>query len=162
MDKNGRIKGKFSIIDLAVIILAIAVIAGIFVRFGSRITGAVTSDASFVYKIKVNGVRDFTVKALEKKGYVTDKKSTQIIGEIVDVEVDEAKIQSTTAAGQIEWSTLPDRYQCTVTIKANGRESEDGYMLNDTTELSVGRNTDLVTKYVKTSGDIISVDILNN
>lgn len=160
MDKNGKIKGKFSIIDLAVIVLAIAVVVGICVRFGSNITGAVTSDVSFVYKIKVNGVRDFTVDALEKKGYVTDKKSQEIIGEIVDVEVSESKMQSTTADGQIEWSVLPDRYQCVVTIKADGRESEDGYMLNDSTELSVGRNTDLITKYVKTSGDIISVEVV--
>ena len=160
MDKNGRIKGKFSIIDLAVILLVIAVIAGIAVRFGSGTTKAVTSDVKFRYVMKVNGVREFTVKALEKKGVVTDKKSTQVIGEIESVEVSEARLQSTTADGKIEWSTLPDRYQCLVTIVADGRESEDGYLLNDTNELSVGRNIDLVTKYVKTSGDIVKVEVI--
>ncbi|MDD6484965.1 MAG: DUF4330 domain-containing protein [Clostridiales bacterium] len=161
MDKNGRIKGKFSIIDIAVIVLVIAVIAGIVIRFGSGVTSAVTSDVTFKYTVKVNGVREFTVKGLEKKGYITDKKSTEKIGEIQSVEVSEAKIQSTTANGTIEWSTLPDRYQCVVTIIADGRESEDGYLLNDTTELSVGRNVDLITKYVKTSGDIISVEVID-
>ena len=38
MDKNGKIGGKISIIDILVVILIVAVIAGIGVRYGSKIT----------------------------------------------------------------------------------------------------------------------------
>ena len=69
-------------------------------------------------------------------------------------------MQSTTADGKIKWATLPDKYTCMVTIEADGRESEDGYILDDTTELSVGRSVDIITKYVKTSGEIISVEVM--
>ena len=41
LDKNGKIGGKISIIDVGVILIVLVVIAGIFVRFGSGITTAV-------------------------------------------------------------------------------------------------------------------------
>ena len=160
MDKNGKIKGKLSIIDLCVIILVIIVAAGIAVRYGAKATTAVKSSEEFVCTLKVNNVRDFTVKALEKKGKITDKKSEVELGEITDVQVEPAEFQSTTADGRIIMTELPDRYNCTVTIRAKGKVSEDAYVMNDSNELSVGRNMDIFSKYVKTSGEINSVEMV--
>ena len=160
MDKNGKIGGKISIIDIGVIVLIFAAAIGLVIRFTSGTTTAVTSNETFRYVVKVNAVREYTVKALQKGGITTDKKAEKVLGEIKDVEVGDAKMQSTTAEGKIEWSNLPDKYTCYVTIEAEGRESEDGYILDDTTELSVGRSVDIITKNVKTSGEIISVDVV--
>ena len=160
MDKNGKIGGKISIIDIGVIVLIIAAAIGLVIRFTSGTTTAVTSNETFRYVVKVNAVREYTVKALQKGGITTDKKAEKVLGETKDVEVGDAKMQSTTAEGKIEWSNLPDKYTCYVTIEAEGRESEDGYILDDTTELSVGRSVDIITKNVKTSGEIISVDVV--
>lgn len=162
MDKNGKIAGKVSIIDIGVIILVLAAVVGLCIRFLSNTTTAVTSNETFRYVVKINSVRDFTVQALKKGGITTDKKSQIVLGEIKDVQVGEAKMQATTADGTIKWATLPDKYTCMVTIEADGRESEDGYILDDTTELSVGRTVDIYTKYVKTSGEIISVEVVND
>lgn len=160
MDKNGKIGGKISIIDIGVLVLIIAAAIGLVIRFTSGTTTAVTSNETFRYVVKVNMVREYTVNALQKRGITTDKKAEMVLGEIKDVKVEDSKIQSTTASGKIEWSNLPDKYTCYVTIEAEGRESEDGYILDDTTELSVGRSVDIITKNVKTSGEIISVDVV--
>ena len=66
MNIDGKIKGKFNVIDLLAIILVIAVAVGIVVRFKSTITTAVRSDEGFVYTVKVSGVKSYTVDALEK------------------------------------------------------------------------------------------------
>ncbi len=160
MDKNGKIKGKISIIDILVVVLLIVVIIGIAARYGSKITDSVMGDKQFEYVLRVENVREYTVNALEKKGRITDKKSEKNLGEITDVRVENATQQSTTASGELKISELPDRYTCFVTIVGEGKESDDNYILNDTTELSVGRNIDLYSKYVKTSGDIESVKVL--
>ena len=149
MDKNGKIGGKVSIIDILVVVLVVAVIVGIVARYGSSVTGAVKSNKQFEYVLK-----------LEKKGKVTDKKSEKDLGEIVDVQVENATLQSTTASGELKNPELPGRYTCYVTIRATGKESDDNYILEDSTELSVGRNVDLYSKYVKTSGDIKSVKVV--
>ena len=160
MDKNGKIKGKVSIIDILVILLIVVVIAGIGARYGSRITSAVKSDKEFEYVLRVENVREYTINALQRKGKITDKKSEKDLGEITDVRVENAVQQSVTASGEVKFSELPDRYTCFVTIIGKGKESDDNYILNDTTELSVGRNIDLYSKYVKTSGDIESVKVV--
>lgn len=160
MDKNGKIGGKVSIIDILVVLLIVAVIAGICMRYGSKITSAVKSNEKFEYTLRIEGVRKYTVDALNKKGYVTDKKSEKQLGEIIDVQYENATMQSTTAGGRIVNAELPDRFTCYVTIQAVGRESDDNYVLDDSTELSVGRAIDLYTKYVKTSGTIESVKII--
>lgn len=161
MDKQGRIKGKFSIIDIAVIFLIIAAVAGFVMRFGTSVTKSVTSDVKFRYVIRVEGVRDYTVEALNKKGVVTDKRALEYVGDVVDVKTEDARMQSVLSNGEIKWTELPERYNCYITIEANGRESEDGYVLSDTTELSVGRTVELITKYVHTTGTIESVEIID-
>lgn len=160
MDKNGKIFGKISIIDLFAIILVLAVVIGIGVRYGAKATTAVQSSEKFECVIEVANVREFTVKALEKGGVITDKKSEIELGEIVSVETEPALFQSTTADGRIIETELPERYNCIVTIVANGKVSDDAYIMDDSNELSVGRNIELYSKYVKTSGDIKSVKMI--
>ena len=158
MDKNGNIKGKFNIIDIIVLILIAAVIVGITVRYGSSVTTAVKSDEEFEYVVEVESVRDFTIKALEKKGKVTDKNSTLDLGEIVDVEVEPTEYRSTTADGRIVFAEQPKRYNARVTIRTRGKESDNSYITEDSNELSVGRTTEIFSKYVHTTGKIMSVE----
>ena len=73
MDKNGKIKGKVSIIDILVILLIVVVIVGIGARYGSRITSAVQSDKEFEYVLRVENVREYTVNALQRKGKIRIK-----------------------------------------------------------------------------------------
>lgn len=159
LDEKGKIGGKISIVDLLVILLVIVMIIGIGSRFGSRITTAVKSRETFEFAVKIDNVRQYTVDALQKKGKITDKKSTLDLGEIKDVHVEPSELQTTTASGEIIFADVPDRYSCLVTIEATGKESDDGYIMDDTTELSVGRTIDIYSKYVKTSGEIVSVKV---
>lgn len=162
LDRKGKIGGKVSIIDIAVILIIIVVAVGVGMRYGSRITSAVKSEAQFEYKIKVENVRSYTVDALKKMGAVTDKKSEKNMGEIINVEVEPATVESVTANGEVIYAERPGYYTCTVTVNAHGKESDENYILEDTTELSVGRTVDFYSKYIKTSGLITSVKVLND
>ena len=69
MDKNGKIGGKVSIIDILVVVLVVAVIVGIVARYGSSVTGAVKSNKQFEYVLKVESVRKkarLQIKSLKK------------------------------------------------------------------------------------------------
>ena len=157
MTKDGKIKGKFNIIDVLVILLLIAVVIGIAVRFGSSVTTAVKSDEEFEYVVKVESVRQYTVDALNKKGKITDKKSELDLGEIVSVETEPAKFLSEKSNGEMVYASQPDRFTAYVTIKTQGKESDNSYITADSNELSVGRVTEIFSKYVHTSGKIMSV-----
>ena len=162
MNKNGNIKGKFNIIDILVVILIIAVIAGIAVRYKSRITTAVKSDEAFSYVVKVPSVRGFTIDALKEtmktESKLSDKKGTVDLGKIVNVDVKPATVTVTKADGTIVDTPQEDRYIAYVTIETRGKESDNSYITADSNELSVGRYTELISKYVHTSGQIMEVN----
>lgn len=156
--KDGKIKGKFNIIDLLAILLVFAVIVGVAVRFGSSMTTAVKSDEEFIYTMKVEAVRDYTIKAIEKAGKVTDKNSTIDLGEIINVEVMPAEERAERADGKVVMAPKPERYTALVTIKTHGKEAQNSYITADSNELSVGRKAELYSKYVHTTGKIMSVE----
>lgn len=165
MNKDGKIRGKFNIIDLFVIILIIAVITGIAVRYGSSITNAVKSDEEFEYTIRIESVRQATVDALlETKNtgsHLSDKKGTVDLGEVVNItEPIPAKIYSEKADGTMVYAEQEGRYSVEVTIRAHGKESDNSYVLADSNELSVGSMTEIYSKYVHTSGLITNVSKL--
>lgn len=160
LDKNGKIGGKVSIIDILILLVVVVVAAGICMRYGSRVTSSVKSSEKFEYVLKIEGVRQYTVDALNKKGAVTDKRSEKNMGEITDVRVENATKESVTADGLVTYAEVPDYYTCYVTVNAHGKESADNYVLDDTTELSVGRIVDFYSKYVESSGVIMSVHVV--
>ncbi len=157
MDKNGKLLGKLNIIDLIVIIAVIAVIAGIGYRFASEPASAVKDKVTVEYVVEVEGIRSYAVDALAKKGVTTDKKAATRIGEITDVETKDVEFQSTTADGRIVKTSLPERYTAVVTVRAECKESDDGYYTDDSEEVAVGRTVDLITKYVSATGLVKSV-----
>lgn len=157
LDKNGKLFGKINIIDVAVILIAAAVVVGIFVRFTGGAGKIVTETKKVEYTVQIKGVRGYTVDALREMGQVTDKKYATVVGEITNVEVEDALHESTTASGKIKTVRLPDRYDCLVTIVTDGKESDSGYFNNNNDELSVGRDYNIYSKYVSTSGVIKSV-----
>ena len=152
---------KINAIDIAVVLLVIIAIVGFAVRFKSSATDSVTSDIKFRYVMKIDNVRSFTVDALEKKGVVTDEDSVINVGEIVDIIVEDNTTAATLTDGSVVSAHIPERYTCYVKIEAMGRESEGKYILDDTTELAVGRTTDLISKFVHTSGTIESIEIID-
>ncbi len=166
MNKDGKIKGKFNIIDALVLLLIIATAVGIFARYGSRITAAVKSDEEFVYEIRVQSVRQYTIDALMEtmntKSRMSDKKATVDLGEITDVRVEDATILSEKADGTMTYAPQEDRYTAYVTIKTRGKESDNSYITADSEELSVGRQTEIYSKYVHTSGEILRVEKIEN
>ncbi len=160
MDKNGKMFGKISFIDIGFILVAAAMIFGIYMRFSSGAGKIITTPTEFEYVVKVSNVRRFTVDALNKRGSITDAKFQKVLGEIVDVKVEDTEMESVTSAGEVVNTVLPERYTCYVTIHSDGKEGESGYFNSMNDEISVGRGTSIYTKYVSTSGGIESIEII--
>ena len=85
IDKNGKIFGKISIIDLLVILAFLVAFAGFGIRFLGPASESVTNRTSLTYVVKIEDIREYTVNAIKKMGVVTDNKSKSKIGEIIEV-----------------------------------------------------------------------------
>ena len=159
VDKKGRLFGKINIIDLAVILAVIAVVAGVFVRFTGGAGKMVNAAKQIEFVVKVVGIRDFTVDALERQGAVTDKRYNVVTGEITDVVTEETYFDSTKADGTIVNAPMEERYTSYVTIVTDGKESDSGYFNTNNEDLAVGREYTIYSKYVCTTGTITSVKV---
>lgn len=157
IDKNGKLFGKINIIDLLVILLIIGAGIGFGLRFVSTAADNVRSQTKLTYVVEVENIRSYAVDALQKKGIATDTKTKNIIGEIVDVSASAMKTQALKADGTTVFAEVPGKYSARVTVTADGRESDRGYFVGENIELSVGSSVSLSTKYVNTSGKVISI-----
>lgn len=157
LDKSGKLFGKINIIDLGVILAVLLVVVGVVVRFSGSAGKITTQTTNIEYQVRVQSVREQTVNALQKKGRVTNKKYTDVVGEIKDVQVTPAKQRVVLANGQSKEALLPDRYDCLITIECDGKETKDGYFNSNNEELSTGRDYEIYSKYISTAGTIVSV-----
>ena len=118
-----------------------------------------TTRVSFV--VKIEGIRKYSVDALSKKGNVIDIKQKYIVGEITDFKSEPLKRESYDANGEIVYAEVPKHYAALVTIEADCKQTDDGYYIGDNTELAVGSDIQIATKYANSSGKIISITELN-
>lgn len=160
MDKNGKLFGKVSIIDLLVVLAVIVGIAGFSMRFLSDAAENVVEKTKFEYVVEIEDVRKFTVEALEKKGLVTEKKSGGIIGEIVNVESKPFEVKLAMSNGRLVNVDVPEKFVVSVTVVGEGNETAGGYYIGENVELSVGSTVTMASKYANSTGKVKSIKII--
>ncbi len=161
MDKNGKMGGKISIIDIFVLLIVIVAAFGISMRFLSAPAKNAKETVRVSFVVEVEGIRKYSVDALGKKGNVIDIKQKYLVGEITDFKSEPQKRESFDANGEIVYAEVPERYTARVTIESDCKQTENGYYVGDNTELAVGSDIQIATKYANSSGKIISITELN-
>ena len=157
IDKNGKIGGKVSIIDIFAVIVLVVAVLGITFRFTSVPSKNARERVKLSYVVEIDGIREYTVNALNKQGVVIDAKQKCLIGEITDVISKKQKMEQFDASGNIVYAEVPNKYSAEVTILSDGKESESGYFVGNDTVLSVGSDISIATKYVNSSGKVKSI-----
>ena len=156
IDKNGKIGGKISIIDVFAIIIVVVAVLGISIRYFSSPSKSARERVKLSYVVEIEGVRKYTVDAMCKKGIVVDAKQKCKIGEITDVTYEPQTIEQFDADGNILYPEVPNKYTIRITVLSEGKESENGYYVGNDTVLSVGSTISLATKYANSSGKVLS------
>ncbi len=157
INKEGKLFGKISIVDI-VVVLAIAVLAfGLYVRFGGEETKVSTQKMQIEYTLSVKGVRLGTVEALQQLGPVTNLSTKEYIGDIVEVTYEDAVDTRELANGRIVVTPLPERYTATVKIKVDGNVNNSGYYTSTNQSINIGSTLYFTSKYANTSGTIVDV-----
>ena len=157
MDKNGKIFGKISIIDLLVVVIVIVGAIGFAMRFLSIESKNVTVKTNLEYVIEVEDVRSYTVDALNKKGTLINTHTGDSLGEIINVESEPYTEQEILSNGRTVVVKVPEKYKVRVTAKCEGKETDKAFFAGKGQEIAVGSSINVVTKYASTNGKVISV-----
>ncbi len=148
---------KVNVVDIIIVLLLVVCVAGILIRFSGTKNLSATK---IEYTLKLKGVRDYSVKALEKMGNVYDPKLKKQMGTIVDVAVENAVGEAEMADGRNVTAPIPERYDVTLTIQTDGSVGESAYYSAASNELCVGKTYEMYTKWSSCYGTIERVTVL--
>ena len=157
INKDGKLFGKISIIDIAVIVIIIALIVGAVIRFSGGSSKIVTSGEDIECTFIVRNLRQYTVDALKKQGPMFDKVSKEFIGDITDVRVEDGMYKVNMADGTFESSTPEERYNVYVTVKFKGKSGSNGYYTAANKFLGAGSSVNITTKYAECESTVYDI-----
>ena len=159
MDTNGKIAGKISIIDIAVIAILLIVIAGMVYRFTASGAMVNRGDAMVDFTVRIEGVRDFTIENYQVGLSVYDRRSNQFIGTVTGFREEPSYQLVALNDGTMIHAALPERINVYVDIEANGRTTYNAIFAEGTFEVTAGSIINMRTRFVEVQGTITSVNV---
>lgn len=147
MDKKGKIFGKISIVDILIVLIIIAVIGGLYYKFGrSGTVTAFTKTDKIQMSIYHEDVPDYVVNNIKIGDIVKDRVQNVAIGKVIDIKIGPDIYFNSNANGETVTSSKPGYSSITVTIEGQGIYNPTGltfggveyYINKPSTEWRVG------------------------
>jgi len=155
--KEGKLFGKVSIIDIIAILAVIVLLVAGYLRLISPASRVITEPHEIEYVMLVRSVRGSTVRALRNFGLVSDGRTNEEMGEIIDLYTRPAFQEDALLDGTFHAFLMPDRYDVILTVRVSGRVNETGYYTFQNRALTRGYAGRIQTKHVFTSGEILEI-----
>ena len=159
IDRNGRLFGKISVIDVLVIAVVLVMAAALFFKSNQTHTGTSVTSETITYQMVANGVRTYVADAVQVGDlmYDQDRSSGGTLGKIVDIQV-----LPGTKLGEINDGTagmvpVEDGVDLLLTIEGSGILSEGRYLLNRVYDLGVNSSRNYYTPYAQFTGTITAI-----
>jgi len=160
MDKNGKLFGKISIVDLLVVLVVLVVAAGTVYRFASPATNFDDDGVTVDFVIRIEGVRTFTLPYYQGGLRVYDRQMGQFIGVIHDFHTATHYRSQVLHDGSVIFAPLPDNFtNVYLTIRASGRETDGAIFVEGTYEVAVNSVRNIRTRYISVQGIIHSITV---
>ena len=147
---------KFNVFDILIVVMIIACIAAIGLRFYFISNVDMTSESVSV-KFEVVGISDENANEFKdgKKLYL--QNSDNEVGRITSISIDQMKVRASDESGALIILDHPDKKTVTGTATFNGKWNEKGFMLGGTQLISLGTVIDLYTDRNQFSMTVIEV-----
>lgn len=158
INKEGKLFGKISIIDILVVIVIAAMALGVYMRFFITPEEVKVKTEKFTYEVRIEKVRQYSVDALYQKGAMYDTETKEYLGEIKKiVSVEPTADTGINSKGETVAIEYPERYTVVLLVETDGNIGDNGYFTASNQRISVGGAMKFETKYIETSGNVISV-----
>ena len=165
INEKGKLFGVINIVDLLVLVAAIAVIAGVgYKLFAPQIADAAAKQVPMTVTVRVRGATPFLVEEVQRNSQVGKKivsGSSYTDAVITDMQMEPYDQQVTTADGQIVTARDPDKRDLVFTIETTVAEGTAAPSIG-TQEVSAGRPFIVKTNDFETTGNIDMVDIADS
>ena len=150
--------GKASIIDIFVVLVALALLTGYAYRQVSpQVQRIITADQVFHVTFVAPQVRIFSVEAVKEGDVFYKQYERQALGPVVGIKHEQAYEVATRLDGTAVHVPMEGKYDLYITIESRGSINENGYFANGTQQLSVGSRFTLVSNTLETLAYVYSI-----
>lgn len=170
IDEKGKLFGKISIIDFAIVaIVILGILGGIFVSFHSadsdnkkELTKVEEGDTlnEFLIEYSLKNVRDITRDALAVGDEVFSVNSGKLIGVIEKIESTPLQEIVSGLDGKMVYADIPEKYHVTLYVKVWGKETETGCFTQYNHHMSYGDTVPVKTVKVQTSPVVKEITLI--
>lgn len=159
IDEKGRLFGRINLIDAALIIGVLVVVALAFVVLrGQGKVATVREDKTVTYTMIVKEIRPDVASYIKKGDLVKKQVTMGPVGKVVSVELKPAEEVLETADGGKALSISPTELDAFIKIETLGRTGND-IIATGNEVLRVGDRFNIVTKWFMGDAVIINMDV---
>lgn len=161
IDKYGRLFGKISIVDIIVILLAVLVFAGVYVRFTGNKGKAVVKNDTFNYTLNIENVRQATLDAIDDSvntHFYNSQKTGDDMGVLIGYEARPATRLVEKTDGTAVNAVVPDNHSITLMFEIQGKINDSGYYTSDMNKINVNSKYSIKSKYSAVEGVVTSIN----
>ena len=162
IDRNGRLFGKVSVIDLIVVavVLVLAVALNMKNNHLSHTSTSVTNDP-ITYQVLVSGSRNYVADAIREGDLMfdQDRSSGGTLGKILSIEVLPGSKMAELNDGTVEVIPAEDCVNLLLTVQGEGIVSDGRVLLNRIYDLGVNSARNFYTKYAQFTGTVTGIQV---
>ena len=150
MDKNGRLFGKISVIDVVVVLVVLVMAAALYVKNTSLShTSTRVTNTPITYQVTAYNVRQYVADAIQEGDllYDQDYSTGGTLGAIQSIEVQPSGKLTELYNGTVVNAPAQDSVNLVLTIQGEGLISEGRYQLNRIYDLGINASRRTVAKY---------------
>ena len=156
IDKNGKLFGKISIVDLFILLVIIAAAVFLFLKFsGIAEDRANTTEKS--YTVMINGIKEISASYLKTGEKLYDDKGS-FMGVIKDIKLQPSEVVKTLDNGKYVVAQNPERIDAVLTITGKGFTSGGIFYLDGKVSLLVGTERFFKGDRVDFEGNILKIN----
>jgi hypothetical protein len=149
---------KFDVIAI-VLLLALALVA--YFKFNViEHTKTDTKMDKIEYVMEFKALRQYSVDTFKSGDTLYDSQTKMEIGTIKDISVKQCITYAETIKGTVVPAPTEDKYDVTITVETEGMETDKAYFANRSVELKVGTSKKVETLYIKSTGEIQSINVI--
>ena len=127
MDRDGRLFGKISIVDVIVLLVVAAMVAAVYVKTHKPQTGSNVGTTTVVYQMELENQPEYMLDAIQVGDQMFDKERSTggSLGTITDIQVSDGTYEAKLDDGTYEIVPAQGRYNLLLTIEGQeiGRAS---------------------------------------
>lgn len=154
-------KKKLNWVDYTIIVVVLLAIALLCYQYVSvkNATATLENEKDVYMTILLSTQPDYVVDHIEEGAQVRYNVKEKDMGEIVSAEITPAEhLGIDTINGTFELGTVPEKYDATVVVRADGKEAEDAIYAGHL-KVAVGQSITIRDKDFAAAGYILSLDV---